>query len=110
MIGELVEDPLMSKAKVLAAAMKEEPLLKEFLATSAALEKDPSILALREEIKVAERQMVSLAKAYPDEYVEAKKKYDDLMARYLAHPLVKNYQALHDDVATLLSNISGALQ
>jgi hypothetical protein len=73
MIGELVEDPLMSKAKVLAAAMKEEPLLKEFLATSAALEKDPSILALREEIKVAERQMVSLAKAYPDEYVGRQK-------------------------------------
>jgi tRNA-2-methylthio-N6-dimethylallyladenosine synthase len=110
MIGELVEDPLLSKAKTLADAMKEEPLLKEFLATSAALEKDPSVLALREETKVAERQMVSLAKAYPDEYVGAKKKYDDLMARYLAHPLVKNYQALHDDVATLLSTISGALQ
>jgi tRNA-2-methylthio-N6-dimethylallyladenosine synthase len=110
MIGELVEDPLISKAKSLEAALKEEPLLQEFLATSVALENDPGIHALREEIKVAERQMVSLAKAYPDEYAGAKKKYEALMARYNAHPLVQNYQALHDDVALLLRQVSGALQ
>lgn len=110
MIGELVEDPILSLTKALASSLKQEPVIAEFLATSAALELDPSILALRQEIKEAERQAVSLSKVHPEEYLPAKKKYDDLMKRYHEHPLVKNYEALHDEVAVLLKSVSEALQ
>ena len=110
MIGELVEDPILSLTKALASSLKQEPVIAEFLATSAALEQDPSILALRQEIKEAERQAVSLSKVHPEEYLPAKKKYDDLMKRYHEHPLVKNYEALHDEVAVLLKSVSEALQ
>ena len=86
MIGELVEDPILSLTKALASSLKQEPVIAEFLATSAALEQDPSILALRQEIKEAERQAVSLSKVHPEEYLPAKKKYDDLMKRYHDQP------------------------
>lgn len=109
MIGELVEDPLIIKAKAFKENLLKDPLIKEFLSVSKAIDEDESLIALRKDIEAAQRDLAS--KVVDDEaHKIAKEKYASLMKEYEEHPLIHNYAALHDDVESLLKEITEGLK
>jgi len=106
MRGELVGDPLIIKASALRRALSSEPLIKEFLSLDETIARDPYLVSLRGQIKESQRKLVPLAKKNPNGYLLAKAGYESLREDYRNHPIVKNHEALHDDVASLLSFVA----
>ena len=111
MIGELVEDPIISLAKDLHLALMGEDLAKRYFACKEAMEKDPSVIALRDAIETAQRAMMSTSKQGDDlGYVKAKKEYVSLMDAYQNHPLVQNVVSAGEELrAELLTVVEGLL-
>jgi cell fate (sporulation/competence/biofilm development) regulator YmcA (YheA/YmcA/DUF963 family) len=109
LVGELLEDPLISKAKSLANALKKEDVIAEFLSLDEAIQKDSTLIDLRAKIMVAQREMTA---SIGDDvkYAKAKKEYLKLQEEMKHHPLVENYNAIHDDVERILLEVKETLE
>ena len=108
-VGELVVDPLLSKAKSLRDALGKEPAVAEFLALENRIAKDEELLSLRDEIESAQKAMAASLNN-EEAYIAAKKKYVEATKRYNEHPIIKNREALHDEVESLLLEVKEALK
>ncbi len=109
LVGELLEDPLISKAKSLASALKKEDVIAEFLSLDEAIQKDSTLVDLRAKIMSAQRDMTA---SIGDDvkYAKAKKEYLQLQEALKHHPLVENYNAIHDDVERILLEVKETLE
>lgn len=109
LFGELLEDPILILAKDLKDKILDEPSVKEYLQVSKQVEEDPSLIALRKEIKDIQQHLVPLAKINQNEYLLARATLDEKRKEYQEHPLVSNLNSLTEEVSSLLSTIKGRL-
>lgn len=93
LIGELVEDPLIAKARDVQYLMSLDPIIKEYLRLDEKVRQDPSIKELGEKLVAAKK---ALALSLNDEtlYDENKKKYEDLKEEIATNPLLANHDEL----------------
>ncbi len=108
LIGELVGDPLLLKAKDVAYLLSCDPLLKEFVAL---LEKsdDEETRKLGEEyIKSKKTLAESIGDASKHE--SAKKHYEEIIAEIKSNPTLSNLESLSPLVESELLRIRGILQ
>ncbi len=108
LVGELLEDPLLLKAKSLKKALGEEPALKEFLELEAKIGASEELRSLRKQIEEAQRKMVRLANDQ-EAYLLAKNEYMALMNRYQGDPLILNRNAVKEEAETLLRKVAEEL-
>jgi len=109
LLGELVEDPLLAKAKDVAFLMSKDPLLKEYLRLDEAIRQDPSIKKLGEDLVLAKKKMC-LDMADKTLYEQDKKDYEAVLLAIRSHPLLANREALRNDVETSLLEIRDSLK
>ncbi len=108
LLGELVGDPLLLKAKDVAYTLSCDPLLKEF---SRLLEEanSPEIKTLGEEYI---RRKKALAQSIGDEkrHVLAKKEYEEIVRKTQENPVLQNIDSLKPLVESELLRIRGILE
>ena len=110
MLGELVEDPIISLARDLRLTLMEGEVAKRYASCKKAYEEDASLLALRDNVEAAQRDMMRLAKEGDDEgYAKAKKEYTSLMERYQSHPVTQNLVSAGEDLRAELLTVMEAL-
>lgn len=109
LLGEMVGDPLIEKAKDVSFLMHHDPLLKEYLALEEALQNDPSIARLGERLVAAKK---ALALSFGDDasYPQKKKEYEDLLKEIQSHPLLANRSSLRPLVEAELLEVRNRLQ
>lgn len=109
-VGELLEDPLLIKARSLKKALNKEKAVAEFLSLEKQIEEDEELVSLRKEIQSAQKKMTASMNGDDSSYIKAKEAYLSLKKRYEEHPLVKNHEALHDEVEAILLEVKEALK
>jgi tRNA-2-methylthio-N6-dimethylallyladenosine synthase len=109
-VGELLEDPLLIKARSLKKALNKEKAVAEFLSLEKQIEEDEELISLRKEIQSAQKEMTASMNGDDSSYIKAKEAYLSLKKRYEEHPLVKNHEALHDEVEAILLEVKEALK
>lgn len=94
--GEMVEDPLVVKAKDVAFHMQHDKLLKEYSRLSEEIASDDEIRALGEELVEAKKAMaLSMGQ---ESHKEKKEHYEEILNKINNHPLLLNRDALHEAV------------
>lgn len=106
LIGELMEDPLLIKAKTLSRALQNESCVKEYFSLRAQIAADPYLAKLGKDIEETQRRLVPLAHHNQNEYLLAKASLTEMRQDYESHPLVSNLKAVHEEVEELLLTIS----
>ena len=109
LLGELVDDPILAKAKDVAFLMSKDPLLKEYLRLDEDIRKDPEIAKLGEDL-VATKKKMCLDLADKALYEQDKKAYEAVLLKIRSHPLLANREALRSDVETSLLEIRDSLK
>jgi len=109
LLGELVDDPILAKAKDVAFLMRKDPLLKEYLRLDEDIRKDPEIAKLGEDL-VATKKKMCLDLADKALYEQDKKAYEAVLLKIRSHPLLANREALRSDVETSLLEIRDSLK
>jgi hypothetical protein len=109
LLGELVDDPILAKAKDVAFLMGKDPLLKEYLRLDEDIRKDPEIAKLGEDL-VATKKKMCLDLADKALYEQDKKAYEAVLLKIRSHPLLANREALRSDVETSLLEIRDSLK
>lgn len=105
--GEMVEDPLIAKAKDVAFLLRCAPLMKEYLALDEKIKNDPEVKELGEQLVEKKK---ALANSFYDneKHQLAKKEYEEIVFKIKNHPLLNNHDALKDavnDELTLIRDI-----
>ena len=108
LVGELLEDALLLKAKSLKDALNQEPLIQEFLAFEKKISESEELASLRDQIEAAQREMMHKAQD-PEAYQKAKNEYTSLMNRYRNDPLIMNRNAAKEEVEALLKKVAEEL-
>lgn len=104
LVGELLEDPILIKAKGVKKALLEEPEVKEYLRLNKQIEEDEEIKALQDKIGETQKKLVaSLGDA------KVKAEYESLREKLDSHPLIQNRESLREGVENLLKAVSGGL-
>lgn len=104
LVGELLEDPILIKAKGVKKALLEEPDVKEYLRLNKQIEENEEIKALQEKIGETQKKLVaSLGDA------KVKAEYESLREKLDSHPLIQNRESLREGVENLLKAVSGGL-
>jgi len=94
--GEMVEDPLVTKARDVAFHMKHDRLLKEYTRLSDEIAADPEIKALGVELVEAKKALaLSMGQ---ESHKEKKEHYEEILNKINSHPLLLNVDALHEAV------------
>ena len=108
LIGELLGDPLILKAKDVAYLLSCDPLLKEFETLTMKV-KDKEIKELGEEYV---KRKKALAESIGDEtkHAAAKKSYEEIAAKIKGNPILANIDSLSPLVESELIRIKGILQ
>ncbi|MBQ7995593.1 MAG: tRNA (N6-isopentenyl adenosine(37)-C2)-methylthiotransferase MiaB [Bacilli bacterium] len=109
LIGEMVGDPLIHKAKDVSYLMSVSPLFKEFLSISEELEKDEEIKELGEELIKCKKEM-ALSLDDKEKHSKAKEEYEKCLERIRNHPLLSNRESLISLVNDELMKIKELLQ
>jgi tRNA-2-methylthio-N6-dimethylallyladenosine synthase len=104
LLGELVEDPIISKAKDCAYLMSKDPLFNEYLRLDKALKKDNVVASLGDEL-VKSKKALSLSLNDPKSYEEKKKEYQDVLTKIKNNPTLQNEESLQDEVAEELMRV-----
>lgn len=94
--GEMVEDPLVVKARDVAFHMKHDKLLKEYSRLSEEIANDEEIKSLGEELVEAKKELaLSMGQ---ESHKEKKAHYEEILNKINNHPLLLNRDALHEAV------------
>jgi len=106
--GEMVEDPLVSKARDVAFHMEHDDLLKEYAKLNDEIASDKDIKALGEELVKAKKELaLSMG---TEKHKEKKEEYESLLEKIHNHPLLQNRDSLHDQVESELLAIRDSLK
>ena len=97
LFGEMVEDPLIAKAKDVAFLLQSSPLIREYLALDKEIQNDSEIHSMGEEL-VEKKKKLALSINNKEEHLKAKEEYEDLLKRIHNHPLLNNHDALKETV------------
>jgi tRNA-2-methylthio-N6-dimethylallyladenosine synthase len=109
LLGELVGDPILLKAKDVAFLMSKDPLLKEYLSLDEAIRNDPTIKALGEGL-VKSKKAMALDMMDKVKYAADKKEYETILTKIQTNPLLQNREALLDQVEERLLEVRDALK
>lgn len=109
LFGELVEDPLIVKAKDVAFHLNCSPMIKEYLSLDEAIKNDPEIKELGEEL-VSKKKALALAISKPETYKQAKEEYEAVLNKIKNHPLLNNHDSLKDTIRNELILIRDILK
>jgi tRNA-2-methylthio-N6-dimethylallyladenosine synthase len=109
LLGELVGDPVLEKAKDVSFLLHHDPLLKEYLSLEDALAKDPSIRRLGEEL-VSSKKELALSFGNEKTYPEKKKAYEEVLRQIQENPLLANEKTLQPLVENELLAVRDLLQ
>jgi tRNA-2-methylthio-N6-dimethylallyladenosine synthase len=109
LLGELVGDPILLKAKDVAFLLGKDPLLKEYLSLDEAIRKDPAIKALGEDLVSAKKAM-ALDLAAKERYEADKKSYEEILRKIQTNPLLANRESLMAEVEEALLEVRDALK
>ena len=110
MMGRLLDDPILVLASHAAKLLEKEDAVIRYKKYKEDFDNDESIKALLTEIENKQREMVKLAaKEDNQEALKAKKEYDELMEKYLNHPVVINLNSATDELEPLLLEVEGIL-
>jgi radical SAM superfamily enzyme YgiQ (UPF0313 family) len=109
LLGELVGDPLILKAKDVAFLMSKDPLLKEYLALDESIRNDQAIKALGEGL-IQSKKAMALDMMDKEKYASDKKAYEEILAKIRSNPLLANREALMDRVEEELLAVRDALK
>lgn len=94
--GEMVEDPLVVKARDVAFHMKHDKLLREYSRLSEEIANDEEIKSLGEELVEAKKELaLSMGQ---ESHKEKKALYEEILNKINNHPLLLNRDALHEAV------------
>ncbi len=107
--GEMVEDPLISKAKDVAFHLNASPLLKEYLSLNEEIKNDPEIKELAEKL-VETKKAMATSMSDKDKYSSCKKEYEDILKKIKNHPLLNNHDHLKELVEGELLIVREALK
>ena len=106
--GEMVEDPLVAKARDVAFHMEHDPLLKEYASLNNEISSDPEIKAMGEELVKAKKELaLSMG---TDKHKEKKEEYESILAKIRNHPLLQNRDALTERVESELIAIRDSIK
>jgi tRNA-2-methylthio-N6-dimethylallyladenosine synthase len=109
LVGSLVGDPLLWKAKDTAFFMRHDPVLKEYLRLDEAIRNDPEIKALGDAL-VASKKALCADVMDKEKYAADKKSYAAILEKIQTHPLLNNREALLNEVAASLLQVRDALK
>jgi tRNA-2-methylthio-N6-dimethylallyladenosine synthase len=109
LIGELVGDPLLLKAKDTAFLLEHDPVCAEYLRLDESIRKDSSLEGLGEELVAAKKEL-ALSFADPEKHQQAKAHYEELLLRIETNPLLANREALLEAVQETLVEVRDALK
>ena len=106
--GEMVEDPLISKARDVAFHMEHDGLLREYARLNEEIASDREIKSLGEELVKAKKELaLSMG---TEKHKEKKEEYESILTKIQNHPLLQNRDALHDRVESELLAIRDSLK
>ena len=106
--GEMVEDPLITKARDVAFHMEHDPLLKEYASLNNEISSDPEIKAMGEDLVKAKKELaLSMG---TDKHKEKKEEYEALLMKIHNHPLLQNRDALTERVESELIAIRDSIK
>ena len=106
--GEMVEDPLIAKARDVAFHMEHDALLKEYALLNDEISSDPEIKAMGEEL-VKTKKELALSMG-TDKHKEKKAQYELLLEKIHNHPLLQNRDALTERVESELISIRDSIK
>ena len=106
--GEMVEDPLVAKARDVAFHMEHDPLLKEYASLNNEISSDPEIKAMGEELVKAKKELA--LSTGTDKHKEKKEEYESILAKIRNHPLLQNRDALTERVESELIAIRDSIK
>jgi tRNA-2-methylthio-N6-dimethylallyladenosine synthase len=109
LIGELVGDPVILKARDVAFLLSKDPVLREYRSLKASLEDDPSIKELGERLE-ASKKALALSIGDKEEHAKRKKEYEAVLKEIRDHPLLHNEKALLSAVEERLLEVREALR
>jgi len=101
LIGELVIDPIIAKAKDVAYLMSLDPVLKAFKSLDKEVRSSREIGELEESL-IKKKKAFALSINHPNEYQNAKEDYLKALALIEKHPLLLNRDALQKAAASEL--------
>ena len=106
--GEMVEDPLVAKARDVAFHMEHDPLLKEYASLNNEISSDPEIKAMGDDLVKAKKELaLSMG---TDKHKEKKEEYEALLMKIHNHPLLQNRDALTERVESELIAIRDSIK
>ncbi len=105
--GELVGDPIVYKAKDVAYILSLDPLLKEYKTIVEAL-KDPKYIELGLKLKKAKKDL-AMSMGNKETYLKRKEEFLALKDEINNDPLIKNKEALSNEVGAYLERIRSIL-
>ena len=106
--GEMVEDPLIVKARDVAFHMEHDALLKEYALLNDEISSDPEIKAMGEKL-VKTKKELALSMG-TDKHKEKKAEYESLLEKIHNHPLLQNRDALTERVESELISIRDSIK
>lgn len=109
LFGEMVEDPLIAKAKDVAFLLQASPIIKEYLALDDTIKNDLEIKKLGEEL-VENKKALANSFSSPEAHKTAKKNYEETLSKIQNHPLLNNHDSLKDVVRDELVLIRNMLK
>ncbi len=95
--GEMVEDPLVAKAKDVAFLLSCSPLMKEYLSLDETIKNDPEIKELAEKLVESKKRM-AISMNDKEKYLFFKNEYQETLTKIKNHPLLNN----HDNMKGLI--------
>lgn len=107
--GEMVEDPLIAKAKDVSFLLSCSPLMKEYLSLDEKIKNDPEIKGLGERLVEAKKGMAS-SLSDKEKYDQYKDDYKDTLLKIKSHPLLNNHDNLKELVEGELLIVREALK
>nr|MCR5514706.1 TRAM domain-containing protein [Bacilli bacterium] len=106
--GEMVEDPLVAKARDVAFHMEHDPLLREYVSLNNEIASDPEIKSMGEDLVKAKKELaLSMG---TDKHKEKKEEYEALLTKIHNHPLLQNRDALTERVESELIAIRDSIK
>ena len=108
LVGELLEDPLILKAKSLKKELDKEDALREYLAYEKAISESKELASLRDQIEKKQKEMVQKANDQ-EAFQKAKNEYTSLMDRYRNDPLILNRNAAKEEAESILRKVAEEL-
>jgi len=105
MTGELLDDPIIVKAKELKTVIDKEPCVIEYLDLKNKISNDTDLKQIRSEILKIEKDLRTA-----NSTKEIKDRLKELNEKYASHPLIINLSFVEEKVKDLMKTIVGELQ